>query len=510
MALTITIIALATAVFGLLTTLIYTKLHFKRFEEYRGIPQLRQSLILGNLKTIYDYTLYGERDRHLDHGFTEMLEALGRPQLMLVDIWPLRSPLLVVGSQEIAEQLCRPTNLFPWGSPKCSMLTAGGKEWLVLRKKNNPAFSHQRVLVSVPTIIDKVEIFIDKLDQHMFTGDEFSLLALCADLALDVIGQVVLGIDLDAQLQRPSKLARDFLELMSTYDGLLTVISQLDEESVDNSLAEHIRQKFKANSTEALRQNHSVLSQRLQDIPALDPLIVAEISDQLKTFLLAGRDTTGITLAWALYELSRTPGALRPVRLEADAVLGPGTDLVTIRTTLGSDRRDLLGRMPFTHAVIRQTLRLHPPGGAMRYSDKHNGLTVCNATTGQTHCLDGLAIYLCEPVIHRDVAVYGDSANVFVPERWAALGAAAKIPPSAWRPFERGPRACIGQELAMLEVCLVLALVCRRYDFVKVGLGRNLLGAKGEEVLDERTGQFKAASEMYKPLQVAAQPLLIL
>jgi cytochrome P450 len=70
-------------------------------------------------------------------------------------------------------------------------------------------------------------------------------------------------------------------------------------------------------------------------------------------------------------------------------------------------------------------------------------------------------------MIQRDRDVYGSNANDFVPERW--LGdAAEKIPTSAWRSFERGPRNCIGQELAILEARVVIALVARRYDFVKV------------------------------------------
>jgi cytochrome P450 len=70
-------------------------------------------------------------------------------------------------------------------------------------------------------------------------------------------------------------------------------------------------------------------------------------------------------------------------------------------------------------------------------------------------------------MIQRDPDVYGDTADDFVPERWLD-DAASEIPASAWRAFERGPRNCIGQELAGLESRVVVALVARRYDFVKV------------------------------------------
>jgi cytochrome P450 len=80
----------------------------------------------------------------------------------------------------------------------------------------------------------------------------------------------------------------------------------------------------------------------------------------------------------------------------------------------------------------------------------------------------GVSVFNCVTSIHRDPQIYGETANEFVPERWLH-GAAEAIPASAWRPFERGPRNCIGQELANIEARVVIALVARRYDFSKVG-----------------------------------------
>jgi cytochrome P450 len=89
-----------------------------------------------------------------------------------------------------------------------------------------------------------------------------------------------------------------------------------------------------------------------------------------------------------------------------------------------------------------------------------------HTSTGE-YSLDNLNIYNCITMIQRDPEVYGDTADDFIPERW--LGdASAQIPTSAWRAFERGPRNCIGQELATIEARIVVALVARRYDFVKV------------------------------------------
>jgi len=122
-------------------------------------------------------------------------------------------------------------------------------------------------------------------------------------------------------------------------------------------------------------------------------------------------------------------------------------------------------------------------------------------------CLDGMVLYLCHYGIQRDAAVYGDSANDFVPERWLGdadtsaeaegkAGGEGRVPASAWRPFERGPRNCIGQELANLEARVILASVARRYDFVKVGAGEVRLDDRGEPVLNEK-GQYEVKSELF-------------
>jgi hypothetical protein len=149
------------------------------------------------------------------------------------------------------------------------------------------------------------------------------------------------------------------------------------------------------------------------------------------------------------------------------------------------------------------------------------GLFVTAPDDGKSYCLDGMIIYLCPTLIQRDRAVYGPTCNDFMPERWigdsdtsmktnsgltvgdgrektaAAAGSGGeKIPASAWRPFERGPRACIGQELANIESKIILACVARRYEFIKVGTGAIKRDADGNRVMGEN-GKFVAETELY-------------
>jgi cytochrome P450 len=72
---------------------------------------------------------------------------------------------------------------------------------------------------------------------------------------------------------------------------------------------------------------------------------------------------------------------------------------------------------------------------------------------------------------------------------------ASKIPVSAWRPFERGPRNCIGQELANMEARVIMACTLRRYDFIKVGCGEVETDEKGQPIVEE-TGKYRTKSEL--------------
>ena len=138
----------------------------------------------------------------------------------------------------------------------------------------------------------------------------------------------------------------------------------------------------------------------------------------------------------------------------------------------------------------------------------HNGFKI-RTSEGDDVCIDKTIIYNCHYLIQRDPKVYGETAGDFIPERWlgdsdtssatanddGSSTGDSKIPSSAWRPFERGPRNCIGQELANIEARVILACVIRRYDFIKVGLGEVDTDSEGKPTVDEK-GKYKTKSEL--------------
>jgi len=532
------IILAATA---LLVTYLYNRLRYKRFQQHAKLPQVPSSLLFGHLKALDELIKRGAADRHpgtsrassdsfvrcltnpqSDVMFSEMHESLGRPPLMFVDLRPVNRPMVLISSYEVAEQVSKASPKFPTSIPKTdlsymlhltgptSILHVHGDEWKALRKKYNPAFAPQHLMTLLPRILDKIPNFIQHLDALTQTGKEFSLVTLATNLAFDIIGAVVLDVDLEAQpldLSQQGELVRLYVELYSAYwddkanfPWWLIPKTEMKRRRLGKRINLLVKDIIRAKHAEqkAQGENHSrsILSLSLQDSNHLSPTLLDETCDQIKTFLLAGHDTASITISWVFYWLTRTPHALRAVREELDGLLGKARDPEAIRAKLLSpDGPELIRKMPYISAVIKEALRLHPPAATARSVKQGSGFQV-RAPDGNDYCLDDTIIYNCEGLIQRDPGVYGESAYYFKPERWLDSASDSSIPAGAWRPFERGPRGCIGQDFAMIEIRIIIAVIVRRYDFIKVGLGELDLDGKNQPTVD-KNGILLSRSEVY-------------
>ncbi|KAI1312023.1 cytochrome P450 [Xylaria venustula] len=517
-----------------LATYLYLKLRHKRFNQYASLPQLQSSLLWGHLKTVNDYARHGEADRHPDMALADMHQALGRPPLMFVDLRPLNHPILVVTNHEIAEQVSKASTLFPTSVPKSSfkylehligptsILSWEGDDWKKLRKRFNPGFAPQHLNTLLPCILDKTLPFISHLDRFAHTQEEFPLVPFIVNLTVDIIGSVAMDVDLEAQQLDSSnqgELVRVYSELLTTYNddkadfpwwfAPITEIKrrQLGKQ-IDALIKDIIHRKFaeRREDLSSSDQSRSILALSLGDTESLTPELVDVTCDQLKTFFFAGHDTTSVTLAWVFYELSLNPSTLAAVRAELDSLLGTDASPEAIHARLLSpDGAALVQQMTYVSAVIKETLRLHPPAATGRFAKSGTGFTV-RTSEGQEYCLDGMILYNCPAIIHRDQSVYGDSVDRFVPERWLGESEGGGIPATAWRPFERGPRNCIGQEFALIEARVIIAYAARRYDFTKVGLGE-VSRDGGGRLMKDANGDYQIKSPLYSTRQVTAKPV---
>ena len=178
---------------------------------------------------------------------------------------------------------------------------------------------------------------------------------------------------------------------------------------------------------------------------------------QMKVFILAGHDTTSSTLCHIYHLLSNHSPALKQVRAEHDHVFG--SDLSQTEAAI-SENPHTLNQLPFTVAVIKEAMRLFPAASSTRNGEPGFSLV----EDGREYPTDGCIVWSLHQAIHRE-PLYWPQPDTFIPERWLVSKGDPLYPvKGAWRPFEFGPRNCIGQELAMLEIKLVMVMTLREFD----------------------------------------------
>lgn len=163
-----------------------------------------------------------------------------------------------------------------------------------------------------------------------------------------------------------------------------------------------------------------------------------QVRDEAITVFLAGHDTSAAGLTWLWHNLARHPEVLERAATEVSAL---GTGLPTAAD---------LKRLPYLDAVLKETLRLHPPAIGVFTRE-----AVRDVEIGGYPLKRGHQVQLLSFVTQRDPRFFPDP-ETFDPERFSA-GRAESIPQYAYFPFGAGPRVCIGRQFAIVEMLLVAA-----------------------------------------------------
>jgi cytochrome P450 len=174
-----------------------------------------------------------------------------------------------------------------------------------------------------------------------------------------------------------------------------------------------------------------------------------QVRDEAMTILLAGHETTANALTWTWYLVSTTP--------EVEARLHEEVD------------RALQGRLPtvadipalsYVEHVVTEAMRLYPPAwliGRRALQDYPIGDYVAPARS---------IVVMSPYVMQRDARYFADPER-FEPDRWTPEFRAA-LPPFAYFPFGGGPRRCIGDSFAWMELVLVVATIAQQWRLALV------------------------------------------
>lgn len=171
--------------------------------------------------------------------------------------------------------------------------------------------------------------------------------------------------------------------------------------------------------------------------------------------MVAGSDTTAITLSAILYYLLKNPETFATLREEVDGLRGQGktSQFITFKESQ---------EMPYLQAVMKEALRMHPATGL----PLERVVPAGGAEIGDKFFPEGTIVGMNSWVAHRDTSVFGPDANEFRPERWLSSDKEKlSVMERSWMPFGLGSRTCIGRHISLLETSKLIPMLVRDFDF---------------------------------------------
>lgn len=224
-----------------------------------------------------------------------------------------------------------------------------------------------------------------------------------------------------------------------------------------------------------------------------------QLRDDMMTLLIAGHETTAAVLTWTAYELGRHPEVAARARAEVDKVLGDRHPTV-----------EDVKQLSFIRRILAETLRLYPAPPLLIRRLLADTTLPKGGAAECTKLKRGADIFINVYSLHRSPELW-EHAEEFDPDRWLRphanpgvsgwagyspapnLESGAPLYPNemhsdfAFLPFGGGARKCVGDQFAMLESVVALAMLVRRFEFelvnpiepVKIVTGATMHSEKG-------------------------------
>ncbi|NXW68933.1 CP4B1 protein, partial [Hirundo rustica] len=350
------------------------------------------------------------------------------------------------------------------------LLVLEGSKWFQHRKMLTPAF-HYDVLRSYVTLMsDSVKVMLDKWDRKITERKSVELFQDVSLMTLDSIMKCAFSFNSNCQTQSDFHYyIRAVLDLSSLLSNRIQTYSFKD---VFYSLTRKGRafqdacQLAHTHTDKVIQERKMLLSnekelekiQKKRHLDFLDILLCSKdangvgLSDEdlraeVDTFMFEGHDTTASGISWLFYCMALHPEHQQQCREEIQGILG---DRDTIEW-------EDLGKMTYTTMCIKESLRLFPPVPSVS-RQLSKPVTFPDGRSLPAGCQVGLSVF----GIHRNREVWKDP-EVYDPQRFSPENSAQRHS-HAFLPFSAGSRNCIGQQFAMNEMKVALALTLRRFE----------------------------------------------
>ena len=336
-----------------------------------------------------------------------------------------------------------------------SLFVAEGEHWMWQRRAAAPVFTHRNVASLAPVMTIAAERSAARIGAA--SGRAVDVYAEMVTATFEVISDVTFsdgtGFDRDS-----------VHAAIETYIGQTAKVSLLDILGAPAWVPRPSRMLASSGMREMKRVADAAIDRRRADgakpVPDLldlllggaDPatgrkMTTAELRDNLLTFIVAGHETTALTLAWALYLCAFDPIVQDQARAEAQSVLQG-------RAATAAD----VPALPLIRRIVDETLRMYPPAAFLSRTARAAD-TLCGR-----EIRPGDTVVLPIYALHRHHLLW-DNPDAFAPARFADPKSIDRF---AYLPFGDGPRICIGASFALQEAVIILATLLARHKFTRI------------------------------------------
>lgn len=445
-----------------LTISIFLSFFDKRsYTKHESYPLQNTIEVFLNQHRLLDFLLENLRDIEQQRNISTIdLNLFGLPRLVFTNNVPNIEYILKTNFNNYGKGPILYRRFF--GLLGDGIFNADNDIWYHHRKTSAHIFNVNKFRTCIlSTFNEKCDTVIETLRKH--TTDSTDFQDLMFRFTLDSIGLIAFNFDIGALKQKNVQFAKDFdycqeITNQSFIDPLWYVKRYLSMPGLRyfaalnriNSFAYGII-KERRNS---IKNDYNVASDLLSLYLKNDPLNVSdkELRDVIINFIIAGRDTTAQALSWAMFELCKHKHIQEKIRIEISEVLKSST-----ASSTGDQLFSDIQRMKYIEMVCLETLRLHP-----------------SVPKEAKHCFqndtlpDGTIVYKGDLLVFspwcmgRNETLWGHDCLEFIPERFSNN---LKPNPYKFTAFQAGPRQCLGQTLAILEMKVVLFRLLQVFEF---------------------------------------------
>ncbi|MEO7728651.1 MAG: cytochrome P450 [Burkholderiales bacterium] len=314
------------------------------------------------------------------------------------------------------------------------LMVSEGELWRRQRRMIQPAFHRDVIARMVGHIRAQNLRLLDKWIACADARQEINVTQDMSDVTLNIVLLSIFGDDLASMTtshgSNPFALLTDETERNLKFAYKFRALAKLITECVTRRRARNDD-----------RMDLLAMMMAARDRKSGEPMPDKQLIDEVMTLIVAGHETTASALNWMWYLLSQHPEVSQQLHGEVDAVPAAPSSM------------DDISRLIYTRQMVQETLRLYPPGWLLTRR------SIAKDNVGGYPIEPNTDVFISPYIVHRHPGFWHDPER-FDPARFSAPATEVRNR-FCYLPFALGPRACIGENFAMIEMILHTAILAR-------------------------------------------------